>query len=142
MATTLVLEMEVMKVNEPIVLKNIYYDFNKADIRPDAAVELDRLVKIMNDNPTIVVVLSSHTDSRGSNDYNQRLSQRRAESAVKYIQTKNIPQARISAKGFGESKLLNNCKDGVKCTDAQHQENRRTEFTVTGFTDEPIRSDR
>lgn len=139
---TLVLEMEVMKVNEPIVLKNIYYDFNKADIRPDAAKELDRLVKIMNDNPTIVVELASHTDSRGTDTYNEKLSQRRADAAVKYIQSKNIAKTRITAKGYGESKLLNNCKDGVQCTDAQHQENRRTEFTVTGFTDEPIRSNK
>jgi len=140
MGITLVLEMEVMKVNEPITIKNIYYDFNKANIRPDAAKELDGLVKKMQDNPTIVVELASHTDSRGSAAYNQKLSQRRAQAAVNYITSKGIDKKKITAKGYGETKLLNKCKDGVKCTEDEHQLNRRTEFTVTGFTDQPINS--
>lgn len=139
MNITLVLEMEVMQLNQPVALKNIYYDFDKANIRPDAAVELDRLVKIMNDNPNILVELASHTDSRGSHAYNQRLSQRRADAAVKYIVTKGVEKKRITAKGYGETKLLNNCKDGVKCSEAEHQLNRRTEFTVTGFS-QPVKS--
>jgi outer membrane protein OmpA-like peptidoglycan-associated protein/tetratricopeptide (TPR) repeat protein len=132
------IDLEKMKVNEPIVLKNIYYDFDKADIRPDAAIELDKLVKIMKDNPTIIVELGSHTDSRGTDQYNQKLSKRRADSAVKYIISKGITANRITAKGYGETRLLNNCKDGVKCSDDEHQLNRRTEFTVTGFTDQPV----
>ncbi|MCY7362295.1 MAG: OmpA family protein, partial [Ignavibacteria bacterium] len=95
------------------------------------------LVKIMKDNPTIKVELGSHTDTRGSDSYNVKLSQRRADSAVKYIISKGIDRSKITAKGYGESKLINKCKNGVKCTEAEHQENRRTEFTVTGFTDAP-----
>ncbi len=132
------IDLDKMKVNQPIVLKNIYYDFDKSNIRPDAAIELDKLVKLMKDNPTIIVELGSHTDSRGTTVYNQKLSQRRAESAVKYIISKGINENRIQAKGYGESRLLNKCKDGVPCTEEEHQLNRRTEFTVTGFTDQPV----
>lgn len=132
------IDLDKMKVNEPIVLKNIYYDFDKANIRPDAAKELDKLVKILKDNPTIIVQLGSHTDSRGTDSYNQKLSKRRADSAVQYIISNGISAGRITAKGYGENVLLNNCKDGVECTDEEHQLNRRTEFTVTGFTDQPM----
>jgi outer membrane protein OmpA-like peptidoglycan-associated protein len=132
------IDLDKMKVNEPIVLKNIYYDFDKANIRPDAAKELDKLVKILKDNPTIIVQLGSHTDSRGTDPYNQKLSKRRADSAVQYIISNGISAGRITAKGYGEKVLLNNCKDGVECTDEEHQLNRRTEFTVTGFTDQPM----
>jgi len=125
------LTIEQIVINKPIRLDNIYYDYNKADIRPDAAIELDKLVKIMVDNPQIKIELSSHTDCRGSDTYNAKLSQRRAESAVKYIISTGIAANRITAKGYGESKLLNECDDGVKCTEEQHQFNRRTEFKVT-----------
>jgi outer membrane protein OmpA-like peptidoglycan-associated protein len=130
------LTIEQIILNKPIRLDNIYYDYNKADIRPDAAIELDKLVKIMVDNPQIKIELSSHTDCRGSDTYNAKLSQRRAESAVKYIISKGIAPDRITAKGYGESKLLNECDDGVKCTEEQHQFNRRTEFKVTHIVQE------
>ena len=97
----LVLDKIVM--NKAILLDNIYYDLDKSDIRPDAAVELNKLVVIMRDNPSISIELSSHTDDRASVDYNQDLSQRRAESAVSYIIDKGINENRIIAKGYGES---------------------------------------
>tara|TARA_B100000405_G_scaffold288498_1_gene237239 strand:- start:33 stop:1994 length:1962 start_codon:yes stop_codon:yes gene_type:complete len=116
-------------VNKSIVLDNIYYDLDKADIREDAALELDKLVVILEDNPNISIELSSHTDDRASVDYNQDLSQRRAESAVSYILSKGIDQNRVSAKGYGESQLLiQNAK-----TEDEHQVNRRTEFKVTSY---------
>ena len=87
-----------IEVNKSIVLDNIYYDLNKADIRDDAAIELDKLVIIMVDNPTISIELSSHTDDRATVEYNQELSQRRAESAVSYIISKGINKERIAAK--------------------------------------------
>ena len=93
-------------MNKAILLDNIYYDLDKSDIRPDAAVELNKLVVIMRDNPSISIELSSHTDDRASVDYNQDLSQRRAESAVSYIIDKGINENRIIAKGYGESQLL------------------------------------
>ncbi|QDA60027.1 OmpA family protein [Hymenobacter jejuensis] len=113
--------------NKAIVVENIFYDYNKADIRPDAAVELDKLVQTLNDNPKITIELSSHTDSRGKDAYNLALSQRRAQSAVDYIISKGIDKARITAKGYGETRPV------IKAakTEDEHQRNRRTEFKVT-----------
>ncbi|GAB3194640.1 outer membrane protein OmpA-like peptidoglycan-associated protein/tetratricopeptide (TPR) repeat protein [Pontibacter aydingkolensis] len=124
LTATLVLN-EIVK-EKPIVLENIFYDFDKANIRPDAALELDKLVQVLNDNPSISIELSSHTDVRGSDAYNQDLSQRRAESAVEYIISKGIDRSRITAKGYGESRLV--VKNAT--TDEEHQRNRRTEFKV------------
>ncbi|WP_426489859.1 OmpA family protein [Hymenobacter sp. 102] len=113
--------------NKAIVVDNIFYDYDKADIRPDAAVELDKLVETLNDNPKITIELSSHTDSRGKDAYNLALSQRRAESAVAYIVSKGIDKSRITAKGYGETRpVLKNAK-----TEEDYQRNRRTEFKVT-----------
>ncbi|MES2517908.1 MAG: OmpA family protein [Bacteroidota bacterium] len=121
-------------MNDSFKIENIRYDLNKWEIRPDAAKELDNLVQILRDNPNIVVELGSHTDSRASDEYNLNLSQKRAESAVEYIVKKGkIPQNRISAKGYGESKLLNKCDDGVACTELEHAMNRRTEIRITGY---------
>jgi len=116
-------------IDKSIVLDNIYYDLDKADIRTDAAIELNKLVTIMTDNPTISIELSSHTDDRASPEYNQDLSQRRAESAVFYIISKGIDQNRIVAKGYGESQL----KIPNAITEEEHQINRRTEFKVTSY---------
>ncbi|TCD18091.1 flagellar motor protein MotB [Pedobacter psychrodurus] len=124
------LYLEAIVMNKAIKLENIYYDFDKWNIRPDAAVELDKLVKIMTDNPTIWIELSSHTDSRGKDSYNLTLSQKRAESAVAYIISRGIDKNRITAKGYGETQLLNKCSNGVDCSDEAHQLNRRTEFKI------------
>ncbi|MNY48356.1 Photosystem I chlorophyll a apoprotein A2 [compost metagenome] len=87
----------------------------------------------MNDNPTMVIELGSHTDSRGSDSYNLQLSQKRAESAVAYIVSKGIDQKRITAKGYGETKPVNHCVNGTKCSDAEFQLNRRTEFAIIRY---------
>ena len=120
----------VMK--KPIVLHNIYYDFDKWDILPESATELDQLVSYMKENPTYKVELSSHTDSRGSHQYNDKLSQRRAESAVNYVVSHGIDASRITAKGYGETKPVNKCTNGKRCTPAEYRQNRRTEIVVTG----------
>ncbi|TKC08524.1 OmpA family protein [Pedobacter frigoris] len=122
-----------VELNKPIRLENIYYDFDKSNIRPDAAIELDKLVKIMQENPTMWIELGSHTDSRGNDQYNQWLSQSRANSAVQYIIDHGISKNRITAKGYGESQLLNRCGNGVKCSEADHQLNRRTEFKIVKY---------
>ena len=122
--TTIVLDQLVL--DRSIVLENIYYDLDKADIRPDAALELDKLVQILKDNPAISIELSSHTDSRSSDDYNQNLSQRRAQSAVDYIVSQGISADRLVAKGYGESQLIIQNAN----TEEEHQTNRRTEFKV------------
>lgn len=124
------LYLEAIEINKGIRLENIYYDFDKWNIRADAAVELDKLVKIMKDNPTIWIELGSHTDSRGKDSYNLKLSQKRAESAVDYIISKGIDKNRITAKGYGETQLLNACANGVECSETEHQLNRRTEFKI------------
>jgi len=121
---------EPVELNKAIKLENIYYDFDKWAIRDDAAMALDKLVLVLKENPTIWIELGSHTDSRGGEAYNQALSQKRAESAVQYIISKGINRNRITAKGYGESKLLNKCASDISCTDAEHQLNRRTEFTI------------
>ncbi|HNW99280.1 MAG TPA: OmpA family protein [Bacteroidales bacterium] len=118
-------------LNKSIVLENIYYDFDKWNIRSDAALELDKLVDLLKRNPDIKIELGSHTDCRGSNAYNEKLSQKRAESAVAYIISQGINKDRITAKGYGESVPVNSCIDGVKCAEEQYQLNRRTEFKVT-----------
>ena len=117
-----------------IEVKPIYFNLGKFDIRKDAAIELDKIVKVMNENPNMVVELGSHTDCRSSADFNLKLSDRRAKSSAEYIKKRIINAERISGKGYGESKLINdcNCEGAVKstCSEAQHQENRRTEFII------------
>ncbi|QPH40489.1 OmpA family protein [Pedobacter endophyticus] len=122
--------LEPIDFSKEIVLRDIYYDFDKWEIRPDAALALDKLVATLNDNPTIWIELASHTDSRGNAVYNQVLSEKRAKAAVQYIVSKGINKNRIEAKGLGENELLNRCSDGVKCTAAEHQLNRRTTFKI------------
>jgi outer membrane protein OmpA-like peptidoglycan-associated protein/tetratricopeptide (TPR) repeat protein len=124
------LELDTLVIGKPIVLNNIYYDFDKWDIRADAEPDLNHLVKVMKDNPEIRVELGSHTDCRGSDKYNQKLSQKRAQSAVDYIIAHGVEASRIYAKGYGESVLVNGCRDGAKCSEEEHQMNRRTEFKV------------
>jgi outer membrane protein OmpA-like peptidoglycan-associated protein len=126
------IQMRRIEMNKALKIENIYYDLSRWDIRPEAAKELDKLVAILKDNPRLIIELGSHTDSRGGNADNMTLSQKRAESAVQYIVSKGVSGDRISAKGYGEEKILNVCKDGVNCSEPEHQRNRRTEFTVTG----------
>lgn len=103
-------------MNKAIEIPNIYYDLGKATIKPEAAQELDKVVKLLTDNPTIKIELRlSHTDSRGAAAQNLQLSQKRAESAVKYIVSKGIAVSRIVAKGYGDTMIKNQCTKGVKC---------------------------
>lgn len=122
-----------ISVGATFVLKNIHYDFDKSNIRPDAAPILDNLVNIMVKNPSLRIELSSHTDSRGKDDYNEKLSQRRAASAVSYLLAKGIERSRLVDKGYGERQLLNRCANGVKCTPGEHEANRRTEIKVLKY---------
>ncbi len=123
------LKLDRLSLNKTFVLENIYYDLNKFNIRSDAAVELDKLVQILNDNPTVNIELSSHTDARDTDAYNKKLSQNRAQSAVDYIVSKGIARERMVAKGYGETQLV--IKDAK--TEEEHQKNRRTEFTILSY---------
>lgn len=108
----------------------IYYNQFSAEIREDAIPEMQRLLQLLKDNPKVVLEISAHTDSRGDASFNQRLSQKRAEAVVKWLTDRGIERNRLHAKGYGESRLVNHCKDGVTCSEAEHQRNRRTEFRV------------
>lgn len=128
-------ELDRVELNKSIKIENIYYDLAKWSIRSDAAAELDKLLITLKDNPSIIVELGSHTDCRGQDSYNLDLSQKRAESAVAYLVENGVDAGRISAKGYGETKLVNECEDGVRCSERRHQLNRRTELKITGFLD-------
>lgn len=123
------LVLKKIKLLKPIVMENIYYDLDKADIRDDAAKELDKLYELMVDNPEIEIELSSHTDTRADDKYNIDLSQRRAESATNYLIIRGVDPNRIVARGYGESKLV----IANAATEEEHQKNRRTEFRVTKY---------
>lgn len=123
-------EIEIVK-DEPIRLNNIYYDYNDDKILLDAEQDLQVLYDLMIQYPDMVIELSSHTDARGNDNYNQGLSQRRAESAKRWLVAKGIVETRIAPVGYGEVKILNQCANGVTCTDEEHRQNRRTEFKIT-----------
>ncbi len=134
------LELEKAGLDQVIALEHIYYDYNSTAIRPDAALELDKVITLLKANPVLLMELGSHTDSKGQKRDNRKLSQARADAALAYI-VKNgeIAYERLSAKGYGESQIVNRCVDDVDCTDKEHQENRRTELKIIGYADsDPI----
>ncbi|KGO87201.1 OmpA family protein [Flavobacterium suncheonense] len=108
----------------------IYFDLDKWNIRPDAAVDLEKIIAVMKQYPNMKVDIRSHTDSRQTHKYNERLSDRRAKSTLEYMVKNGIERSRLSAKGFGETQLVNGCSDGVPCSEAEHQKNRRSEFII------------
>lgn len=123
-------ETEIITVKEPIRLNNILYDYDDDRILVDAEKDLTALLELLNRYPTMKIELSSHTDAQGSDAYNEDLSQRRAESARRWLLEKGIADNRITAVGYGERLILNQCVNGVKCTDDEHRFNRRTEFKI------------
>jgi outer membrane protein OmpA-like peptidoglycan-associated protein/tetratricopeptide (TPR) repeat protein len=127
----LAFEISTLKnLEEFLALKPIYFNYDKYDIRPDAALELDKVVSYLTKYPNLKIELGSHTDSRGKRGYNQSLSEKRAESTANYIKNRIKNPERITYKGYGESKLVNNCTNSVACAEEQHQLNRRTEFVI------------
>ena len=119
---------EKLIVEDRIVLNPIYFDFDKSNITSQAAFELDKLVEIMTKYPDLIIIATSHTDRRGLASYNMRLSDRRAKTTVQYVISKGIDASRISGKGKGENELILTC--GSKCTEEEHQMNRRSEFII------------
>jgi outer membrane protein OmpA-like peptidoglycan-associated protein len=114
-----------------IRLDNIVYDYNKFDLSPNGQAELDTLISFFKENPEVFLKISSHTDARGPAAYNMELSKKRSESCLNYILEKGIPKSRITVQNYGETKLLNKCRDRVECSEELHQINRRTEFIFT-----------
>ncbi len=139
--TTLPLELSTTRANvsvgtdlaKVLDIKIIYFDLDKWDIREDAALELQKVAEVLKEYPTMKIDIRSHTDSRQSHKYNQELSDKRANSTLEWLVSNGIDRSRLSGKGFGESNLLNNCKDGVSCSEEEHQQNRRSEFIVTNL---------
>lgn len=114
-------------------LLNVYYDSGRSSVKAESVPELWKMLRLVNANPDVIVEISSHTDAVGGNDYNQRLSQRRADAIVRWLAEKGVDRQRLVAKGYGETLPVNDCRDGVNCTEAQLQANRRTEFRVLGI---------
>ena len=127
---------EPVKIAAPVkapVLGNIYkvfFAFDKFNLDVKATTELDKLANDLNENPSVNVSVKSHTDSRGPSTYNMKLSERRGKSVIDYLVSKGVNISRINAQAFGETQLVNKCKDGVPCTEAEHALNRRTETVV------------
>jgi outer membrane protein OmpA-like peptidoglycan-associated protein len=107
-----------------------FIEQNPSEGQDNQKVELDKLVRYMQEHPDLIVELGSHTDSRGSDSYNVRLAERRSNSCVSYIKSNGIPNENIIAKGYGEKQLVNNCSNDVKCSKEDHQLNRRTELKI------------
>jgi len=114
-------------------IKIIYFDLDKATIREDAALELEKILDAMLENPTIKINIRSHTDSRASFEYNDQLSEKRAQSTMAWLVNNGILASRLTAKGYGERELVNKCTDNVPCTEEEHQANRRSEFIIEGL---------
>ena len=115
-------------------VNNIYFELDKHNITYKAALELNKVIIIMERCENIDIIASSHTDSRASHTYNQALSQRRAQATVDYLtNVGNISSSRLKAIGFGEKRLINRCADDVKCSEAEHQQNRRTQFVISNY---------
>lgn len=114
-------------------LKPIYFDTNKANIRPDAANELAVVLTVMNQYPSMKIAIKTHTDCRATSEYNRKLSDRRAVSIMNWLISNGIAKNRLTAKGYGESQLINKCADGVQCSEEEHQANRRSEFIITSM---------
>jgi len=122
--------MKKLKIGEVYKIDNIYYDYNKANVREDAKPSLDRLLSILNQYPNMKIQVNSHTDCRGADKYNMKLSDARAHSVITYLQQRGISAERLKFKGYGESSPVYKCPKCEQCTETEHQENRRTEFMI------------
>lgn len=111
-------------------IPDIYFDLDKWNIRTDAEIELQKILNVMSEYPDLIVDIRSHTDCRASHAYNEKLSDRRAKSSRQWLIDQGIAPERLTAKGYGETRLVNHCTDGVACTEEEHQQNRRSEFIV------------
>lgn len=120
----------------PTFKLNVYYESGRSSVKKESVGELKRLLRLLQDNPKLIMEINSHTDSHGSDTDNNRLSQKRADNIVRWLSQMGISRNRLIAKGYGESRLVNNCGDDIPCAEEDHQLNRRTEFKVVGTVDE------
>ena len=128
------IDLKKVEVGKSIVLRNIFFDLDKATLRPESKAELERLIKLMNENPTLRIEISGHTDTRGDDNYNQKLSERRSESVVNYLVDHGIGGNRLEFAGYGEKNLIVTDAEIYKLPkhlrEEAHQQNRRTEFKI------------
>lgn len=129
--STDLLKSNVNVSQELVITKSIYYDPNSTEILPESSRQIDEVIDFLLKNESLRLQINSHTDSNGEDGYNLELSQKRAQEVLDYIVSKGISNKRLSAKGFGEIQLVNRCKNGVDCSEVEHQRNRRTEFKFT-----------
>ncbi len=122
--------LSMFEEGDVVAIENIHYDYGKCNIRTDASRELDKLAMMLKRYKNMKVEIRSHTDSRATTEFNQKISEGRSKAVTKYLTKKGISASRLEATGYGESQLLNECTDGVKCNEEQHSANRRTEFKV------------
>jgi peptidoglycan-associated lipoprotein len=131
------LEKEVCKVaigddlGKCFGIKMIYFDLDKYNIRHEAALDLEKILDVLTQNPTMKLDIRSHTDSRASFKYNEVLSENRAKSTINWLVKNGVDPSRLTGKGYGETQLVNQCTDDVKCTEEEHQLNRRSEFIIS-----------
>jgi len=111
----------------------IYFDLDKSNIRTEAALDLEKILDVLNQYPNMKLDIRSHTDSRATFKYNEALSDRRAKSTIQWLIKNGIAPQRLTGKGYGETELVNKCSDGVPCTEEEHQMNRRSEFIITAL---------
>ncbi|MFV8340754.1 OmpA family protein, partial [Flavobacterium sp. LB3P21] len=114
-------------------IKMIYFDLDKWNIRAEAALDLEKILDVLNQNPTMKIDIRSHTDSRQTFKYNEALSERRAKSTINWLVKNGIDTSRLTGKGYGETQLVNKCTDDVICSEEEHQLNRRSEFIITAL---------
>lgn len=122
--------LSMFEEGDVVAIENIYYDYGKCNIRADASRELDKLAILLKRYKNMKVEIRSHTDSRATTEFNQKISEGRSKAVTKYLTKKGVSASRLEATGYGESQLLNECTDGVECNEEQHSANRRTEFKV------------
>jgi outer membrane protein OmpA-like peptidoglycan-associated protein/tetratricopeptide (TPR) repeat protein len=131
-------KMAAIPYKSKLLSDNVYYDFDKSNVRDSEKAKLERIGSLMVENPHTVLYVSSHTDSRASNAYNDALSERRAVSVNQYLTSLGISPERIKLEWFGEERLVNDCGDGLPCSESNHQLNRRSELTLTAFVDKDM----
>ncbi len=131
--TIIPMQIKPIEIGEVFTLQNIYFDFDKWNLKLESEAELSRLVTFLKDNPDVSIELGSHTDSRGSAIYNADLSAKRARSVRYFLVLNGVEADRITSKGYGESEPVNGCRDGIHCSEEAHAENRRTEFKIIGY---------
>lgn len=136
LSTTIFLDQDQYKIEKgldlatALSLRNIYFDLDEWNIRKETRIELEKIITVLEDNPSIKIEIGSHTDSRQSKQYNQQLSQKRAQSTLNYLVKRGINKKRLTVKGYGESQLVNQCADGIECSEQEHQQNRRSSFII------------